>query len=156
MRAARISMPRFMRWRNIEAWVQAIRVQSGIPGLPSTYGVGRGKMYYEPAEKMRPSRMLGAPSSTWISFRGCSNAFERNLAMRFICCTTPTSPDADRSGPAWQKPGTLSLILAGGCGPGGVARKFSNYPAAYDNASGRWRSLQHHFRLPAIDRGAVD
>jgi len=29
---------------------KAIRVQSGIPGLPSTYGVGRGKMYYEPAE----------------------------------------------------------------------------------------------------------
>jgi mannonate dehydratase len=29
---------------------RAIRVQSGIPGLKSTYGVGRGKMYYEPAE----------------------------------------------------------------------------------------------------------
>lgn len=29
---------------------KAIRVQSGIPGLPTTYGVGRGKMYYEPAE----------------------------------------------------------------------------------------------------------
>jgi mannonate dehydratase len=33
---------------------RAIRVQSGIPGLPSTYGVGRGKMYYEPAEKDAP------------------------------------------------------------------------------------------------------
>ena len=33
---------------------KAIRVQSGIPGLPSTYGVGRGKMYYEPAEKNAP------------------------------------------------------------------------------------------------------
>src|SRR6266481_4153266 len=30
---------------------KAIRAQSGIPGLASTYGVGRGKMYYEPAEK---------------------------------------------------------------------------------------------------------
>jgi mannonate dehydratase len=29
---------------------KAIRVQSGIPGLASTYGVGRGKLYYEPAE----------------------------------------------------------------------------------------------------------
>lgn len=29
---------------------RAIRIQSGIPGLKSTYGVGRGKMYYEPAE----------------------------------------------------------------------------------------------------------
>src|SRR5271156_4751524 len=30
---------------------RAIRAQSGIPGLPSAYGVVRGKMYYEPAEK---------------------------------------------------------------------------------------------------------
>lgn len=33
---------------------KAIRAQSGIPHLKSTYGVGRGKMYYEPAE-------VGAP-----------------------------------------------------------------------------------------------
>ncbi len=33
---------------------KAIRAQSGIPGLKSTYGVGRGKMYYEPAEKDAP------------------------------------------------------------------------------------------------------
>ncbi len=30
---------------------KAIRVQSGVPGLASTYGVGRGSMYYEPAER---------------------------------------------------------------------------------------------------------
>src|SRR6266850_3691624 len=33
---------------------KAIRAQSGIPGLQSTYGVGRGKLYYEPAEKNAP------------------------------------------------------------------------------------------------------
>ena len=33
---------------------KAIRAQSGIPGLESTYGVGRGQMYYEPAEKGVP------------------------------------------------------------------------------------------------------
>jgi mannonate dehydratase len=33
---------------------KAIRVQSGIPDLKSTYGVGRGKMYYEPAEAGSP------------------------------------------------------------------------------------------------------
>ena len=32
----------------------AIRAQSGIPGLPSTYGVGKGTLYYEPAEKGLP------------------------------------------------------------------------------------------------------
>ena len=29
---------------------KAIRAQSGVPGLQSTYGVGRGQMHYEPAE----------------------------------------------------------------------------------------------------------
>jgi mannonate dehydratase len=33
---------------------KAIRAQSGIPGLASTYGVGRGALYYEPAEKNAP------------------------------------------------------------------------------------------------------
>ena len=37
---------------------KAIRAQCGIPGLPSTYGVGRGKMYYEPAEKDAPTENL--------------------------------------------------------------------------------------------------
>jgi mannonate dehydratase len=38
---------------------KAIRAQSGIPGFASTYGVGRGAMYYEPAEKDAP------PENTW-------------------------------------------------------------------------------------------
>src|SRR5271167_216550 len=40
---------------------KAIRAQSGIPGLASTYGVGRGKMHYEPAEKDVP------PENAWSS-----------------------------------------------------------------------------------------
>jgi mannonate dehydratase len=40
---------------------KAIRAQSGIPGLESTYGVGRGGMHYEPAEKGAP------PESRWSS-----------------------------------------------------------------------------------------
>jgi mannonate dehydratase len=39
----------------------AIRAQCGIPGLPSTYGVGRGQLYYEPAEKGLP------PETVWSS-----------------------------------------------------------------------------------------
>jgi len=38
---------------------KAIRVQSGVPGLSSTYGVGRGTMPYEPAEKG------AAPENRW-------------------------------------------------------------------------------------------
>lgn len=37
---------------------KAIRAQSGVPGLASTYGVGKGDMYYEPAEKGLPTESL--------------------------------------------------------------------------------------------------
>src|SRR6201985_534245 len=33
----------------------AIRLQSGVPGLPTTYGVSRDKMFYEPADGALPS-----------------------------------------------------------------------------------------------------
>ncbi|HTR65302.1 MAG TPA: D-mannonate dehydratase ManD [Terriglobales bacterium] len=42
----------------LEMGYKAIRAQSGIPGLSSTYGVGRGDMYYEPAEKNAPPENL--------------------------------------------------------------------------------------------------
>ncbi len=37
---------------------KAIRAQSGIPGLASTYGVGKGSLFYEPAEKNAPPENL--------------------------------------------------------------------------------------------------
>ena len=42
---------------------KAIRAQCGVPGIPSTYGVGRGQMFYEPAEKNAP------PENLWSSER---------------------------------------------------------------------------------------
>ena len=46
-----------------ELGYQAIRVQSGIPGLSDVYGVGRGDLYYEPAEPGHP------PEFRWSSER---------------------------------------------------------------------------------------
>jgi mannonate dehydratase len=37
----------------------AVRAQSGVPGLPSTYGVAKDKLFYEPAEKGLP------PENAW-------------------------------------------------------------------------------------------
>ena len=37
----------------------AVRAQTGIPGLPSTYGVAKDKLFYEPAEKGLP------PENIW-------------------------------------------------------------------------------------------
>lgn len=42
-----------------ERGYRAIRVQSGVPGLDSTYGVGRGKYFYEPADRTLP------PENIW-------------------------------------------------------------------------------------------
>ncbi len=47
--------------RYVELGYKAVRAQSGIPGLASTYGVGRGAMHYEPAEKDAP------PENRWSS-----------------------------------------------------------------------------------------
>ncbi len=38
---------------------RAVRAQTGIPGLPSTYGVANEKLFYEPAEKGLP------PENAW-------------------------------------------------------------------------------------------
>jgi mannonate dehydratase len=39
----------------------AVRAQSGVPGLPSTYGVAKDKLFYEPSEKGLP------PENVWSS-----------------------------------------------------------------------------------------
>ena len=44
--------------RYIDLGYKAIRAQSGVPGLRDAYGVGRGKMYYEPADAALPSETV--------------------------------------------------------------------------------------------------
>ena len=41
--------------RYIDLGYKAIRAQNGVPGLNSVYGVGRGSMFYEPADAALPS-----------------------------------------------------------------------------------------------------
>jgi mannonate dehydratase len=42
----------------VEMGYLAVRAQTGIPGLPSTYGVSKDKMFYEPAGKGLPPENL--------------------------------------------------------------------------------------------------
>lgn len=51
----------------IKLGYKAIRAQSGIPGLDSTYGVGHGPGTYEPAEKNVPSENLWS-SEKYMNF----------------------------------------------------------------------------------------
>ena len=45
-----------------ELGYRAIRAQSGIPGMASTYGVSRDKMYYEPADGALPTENVWSTS----------------------------------------------------------------------------------------------
>ncbi len=42
----------------IELGYKAIRAQSGVPGLAMAYGVGRGKLHYEPADAALPTETV--------------------------------------------------------------------------------------------------
>ena len=44
--------------RYIDMGYKAVRAQSGIPGLDLAYGVGRGKLYYEPADAALPTETV--------------------------------------------------------------------------------------------------
>lgn len=41
---------------------KAIRLQSGVPGLPSTYGVSKDKLFYEPADAALPTENVWSSS----------------------------------------------------------------------------------------------
>jgi mannonate dehydratase len=45
-----------------EMGYKAIRLQSGVPGLASTYGVSRDKLYYEPADAAKPTENVWSTS----------------------------------------------------------------------------------------------
>ncbi|MBZ0171176.1 MAG: D-galactonate dehydratase family protein, partial [Phycisphaerales bacterium] len=59
-----------------EQGYRAIRVQSGIPGLESTYGVGRGRWFYEPADRKLP------PENAWSTRKYLNYAPELLNAAR--------------------------------------------------------------------------
>ncbi len=42
----------------IDMGYHAIRAQSGIPGIDKAYGIGRGDMYYEPADAQLPTQTV--------------------------------------------------------------------------------------------------
>ena len=46
----------------IDMGYKAVRAQTGIPGLPSTYGVSKDKMYYEPADGALPTENVWSTS----------------------------------------------------------------------------------------------
>jgi mannonate dehydratase len=53
--------------RYVELGYKAIRAQSGVPGVKGAYGVGRGDLYYEPADGTLPTETLW-DTSAYLNF----------------------------------------------------------------------------------------
>jgi mannonate dehydratase len=62
--------------RYIEMGYRAVRAQSGVPGLATTYGVSKDRLFYEPADADLPSE------STWSSARYLRHVPELFDALR--------------------------------------------------------------------------
>lgn len=60
--------------RYVDLGYKAVRVQSGLPGLEQPYGVGRGELFYEPAEPDRPIEEVFEPTPY---LRGVPQLFEQ-------------------------------------------------------------------------------
>ena len=136
---------------------KAIRAQCRVPGLEHSYGVGRGDMYYEPAEKGLP------PETRWSSERYLTfvpSLFER-LRQEF-------GPDVHllhdvhhrltpiEAGAARQEPRAVSPVLARGSDAGRGAGALPPDPPAHDHAAGGRRGVQLDPRLLAADQRAAD
>ena len=64
----------------------------GVPASRSTYGVGRGGMYYEPAEPgLPPENVLEHREVPRRSCRRSSRACARSSGRSLTCCTTSTT-----------------------------------------------------------------
>ena len=75
--------------RYIDLGYRAIRAQSGVPGMESTYGVSADGMYYEPADAALPTENTSGPrKSTWTMCPNCSTDCASASASTPTCCTT--------------------------------------------------------------------
>ena len=70
---------------------KAIRLQSGVPGLPSTYGVSNDRYFYEPADGDLPSENVWSTAKYLRSVPPCSPPRARPSAGTSTCSTTSTT-----------------------------------------------------------------
>ena len=68
---------------------KAIRLQTGVPGLASTYGVSKDKLFYEPADAALPTENVCGPRpGTCPPCPGCSPPPGTPWAGTCTCCMT--------------------------------------------------------------------
>ena len=89
--------------RHTEQGFKAVRVQSGIPGMSSTYGIAKGAGRYEPAERGLPSGVRVVVGVLFCGivptlFRRVREAFGEELHLLHDCHHRLTPIEAGRLG----------------------------------------------------------
>ena len=118
--------------RYVEAGYKAVRVQSGLPGLDQPYGVGRGDLFYEPAEIDLPMLetfdsgpyLRGVPKL----FAAVRDAVGWDVDLLHDVHHRLTPREAAQLG---SRPRAVPAVLAGGPGAGRAAGVAAPGPPAH-------------------------
>ncbi len=136
---------------------KAVRAQSGVPGIKDAYGVGRGTLYYEPADAALPlGDRVGHAQGAELRAEIVRDA-ARDVRLRLPPAARRAPPlHAARGGAARQGAGAVQPVLAGGRDagrePGGVQAD----PPAHDDAARRRRGVQHDLGRQGPDPEPAD
>ncbi|MBV8629356.1 MAG: D-galactonate dehydratase family protein [Silvibacterium sp.] len=123
--------------REIDRGYLAIRAQSGIPGLDSTYGVAKGNKPYEPAERGLPAESLWSTEKYLLHapmlFERLRERFGENVHLLHDCHHRLTPIEAARLGRAlepfhlfWMEDPTPAELQEGF----GIIRQHTTIPIA--------------------------
>ena len=143
--------------RHKDMGFKAIRVQSGIPGLSTTYGISKGPGRYEPAERGLPSEYEW---STELYLRHVPKLFARvrevfgdELHLLHDCHHRLTPIEAARLGKELEP---FHLFWMEDPTPAELQEGYQDHPRAYDHADRGGRGLQFDLGRARSDPQPVD
>ena len=136
---------------------KAIRLQSGVPGLNSTYGVSKDKLFYEPADADLPTEKLWStekiPARRAGAVRGRAQGAGPDMHLLHDVHHRLTPIEAARLGKDLEP---YRLFWLEDAVPAENQAELPPDPPAHDDAAGGRRGLQHHLGRQAADRGTAD
>ena len=137
---------------------QAIRAQSGVPGLDTVYGVSRAGAAYEPA-----GRGAAPTEEVWDT-----DAYLRHAPVALAAAREHVGPEVallhdahhrlnpEPGRPAGQGAGAAGPVLARGRHPRGEPGGAAARPPAHHRPAGDRRGLHHDLGVPAAHHRAAD
>jgi hypothetical protein len=114
----------------IDMGYKAIRAQTGVPGIKDAYGVGRGKLFYEPADAALPRSPGGTRARRSTTCPSCLKNCARPMVSTITCCTTGTTAIPRRKRPTWARCWSRSSCSGWKTAPRRKTRKRSSWCAS--------------------------